>query len=442
MRQWMAWLAMGFVLAAPASGRSSENADRIVPLVDHHQHLLSPQGAEMINAAPEPAKPVPADIAGLLERRAAGWDRAEALMPLFVQDALAFDQFENEYVRGREAVSGFLSTLFARAYRFTPTAFTTDRNDARIYGYYSRDTEEGVRHFGHFTIDLVRLPEGWRIAAEQGLFPGPEADDPITAEGMIASLDEAGIDKAVVLSIAYWFDAPDQPDTPQNFARVKAENDWTLAEARQFPDRLVPFCSVNPLRSHAVAELERCRAMGIRGLKLHFANSEVDLTNPDHAQRVETLFAAASRLRLPIVVHTRDGDEFGREETSILLERILPAAPGIAVQIAHLWGGGAYSGEALAAFAEAFAEDRPVTRNLYFDLTDAAFGAAQSEERAAEIAAHMRTIGLDRMFYGSDAAIEGHGDAAASWEFFRETMPLTDEEMRTIAANVAPYLGD
>lgn len=442
MRQWVVRLAAGMVLAAPASGQASEYADRVVPQVDHHQHLLSPAGAEMINAAPEPSGLVPAGIADLLERRAAAWDRAEALAPLFVADALTFNQFDNEYVRGREAVSGFLSTLFARAYRFIPTAYAIDRDDARVYGYYSREVEGGVRHFGHFTLDLVRLPEGWRIAAEQGLFPGPEVDSPITAESLIATLDEAGIDKAVVLSIAYWFDAPDQPDTPENFALVKAENDWTLAQARQFPDRLVPFCSVNPVRSHAIAELERCAAMGMRGLKLHFDNSEVDLTNPDHAERVETVFAAANRLDLSIVVHTRDGDDFGREETKILLERILPAAPEVAVQIAHLWGGGAYSGEALATFAEAFAERRPVTRNLYFDLTDAAFGAAQSEERAAEIASHMRTIGLDRLFYGSDAAIEGHANAATSWKFFHETMPLTDEEIRVIAANVAPYLGD
>ncbi len=442
MRQRVIWLAAGIALAAHAVGQANESSDRLVPEVDHHQHLLSPAAAEMINAVPELSVPVPAGIANLLERRAAAWDRAEALSPLFVADALAFNPFDNEYVRGREAVSTFLSTLFARAYRLTPAAFAIDEDDARVYGYYSREADGGVRHFGHFTLDLVRLPDGWRIAAEQGLFPGPVVDDPIDAETLIDALDEAGINEAVVLSVAYWFDAPDQPDTPENFARVKAENDWTLAQARQFPDRLVPFCSVNPVRSHAVAELERCRAMGMLGLKLHFANSEVDLTKPDHAKRIKAVFAAANRLDLPIVVHTRDGDDFGREETTILLEQVLPAAPEVVVQIAHLWGGGAYSGEALATFAEAFDERRPVTRNLLFDLTDATFGAAQSEERAAEIAAHMRTIGLDRMFYGSDAAIEGHADAAASWQFFRDTMPLTDEEIRLIAANVAPYLGD
>lgn len=438
----LAWFAGVLLLTAPAFGQSGEDREPLVPLVDHHQHFLSAEGAAMINAAPELSAPLPTQIAQLLERRAAGWDDSDALAPLFVPDALAFDQFGNEYVRGSEEVAGFLSTLFARAYRFTPTAFAAGPDEARVYGYYSRDIEKGVRHFGHFTLDLVRSPGGWRISAEQGLFPGPAPDNPITAERMIATLDDAGIDRAVVLSIAYWFDAPDQPDTPENFERVKAENDWTLAQAAQFPDRLVPFCSFNPVRSHAITELRRCAAMGMRGLKLHFDNSDVDLTNPAHAERVEAVFAAANRLGLPIVVHTRDGEDFGREETTMLLERILPAAPDIPVQIAHLWGGGAYSGEALETFAEAFADRRAVTRNLYFDLTDAAFGAAHSEERAAEIVAHMRTIGLERMFYGSDAAIEGHGDAAASWQHFRETMPLTQDDLRTITGNVAPYLAD
>lgn len=439
-----AWLGAATALAmASAAWGQPTAAEDFAPAVDHHQHLLSQAGAAMINAAPAPQQAIPPEIAALLAERAARWNEAAGLAPLYDAEATALDSYENRYVQGREAVAGYLSTLFARAFRLTPTAYLAEGESARLHGYYSRDTDAGVRHFGHFNLTLARDPGGaWRIASEDGIFPGPAMDEPITAARLTEMLDEAGIRRAVVLSIAYWFDAPDQPDTPENYARVQAENDWTLAQTEQFPERLIPFCSVNPVRDHAIAELERCAALGMRGLKLHFDNSEVDLANPDHLTRVRALFGAANRLRLPIVVHTRDGDDFGRAETLVLLDEVIPAAPDIVVQIAHLWGGGAYSGDALAAFAEAFAAGRPATRNLYFDVTDAAFGAAQSEEQAAEIARHMRQIGLDRMLYGSDAAMEGHGDAEASWTMFRGSLPLSDAEYRAIAANIAPYLRD
>jgi hypothetical protein len=90
----------------------------------------------------------------------------------------------------------------------------------------------------------------------------------------------------------------------------------------------------------------------------------VDLKNPRHLEKLRGVFAAANRARLPLVVHARDAGEYGREEAELLLTRILPAAPDVVVQMAHLWGGGGCSDEALAVYAEAVASGRPVTKNL------------------------------------------------------------------------------
>ena len=45
---------------------------------------------------------------------------------------------------------------------------------------------------------------------------------------------------------------------PDEYARVVAENDWTLNEAAKYPKRLVALCSLNPLRTYAIRELARC----------------------------------------------------------------------------------------------------------------------------------------------------------------------------------------
>src|SRR5262249_54032894 len=84
---------------------------------------------------------------------------------------------------------------------------------------------------------------------------------PITARDLFALLDAAGIRKGVVLSQAFAFGNPNRATPVQNErGRVIEENDWTSREVAQFPDRLVGFCGVNPLRDYALEEIARCAA--------------------------------------------------------------------------------------------------------------------------------------------------------------------------------------
>jgi predicted TIM-barrel fold metal-dependent hydrolase len=49
----------------------------------------------------------------------------------------------------------------------------------------------------------------------------------------------------------------------------------------------------------------------------------------------------------------------------------------------------------------------------------------------------IRQVGPQRVLYGTDL---GPPAARQSWAHFRAVVPLTDEEFKTIAGNVAPYL--
>ncbi|MFP5288431.1 MAG: hypothetical protein ACLGI9_22030, partial [Thermoanaerobaculia bacterium] len=95
----------------------------------------------------------------------------------------------------------------------------------------------------------------------------------------------------------------------------------------------------------------------------------------------------------------------------------------------------------LAAFAEAVSSGHPATKNLYFDVSDAAPTASGSEEIARTIAQRIRQIGLRRILYGSDAA-GTHPPPREAWAAFRNGIPLTEEEFRIIANNVLPWLED
>src|SRR6478672_8370298 len=65
---------------------------------------------------------------------------------------------------------------------------------------------------------------------------------------LLAELDAAGIDRAVVLSVGCSFADErkklDDPDGP-----TRAENDWTSAQVAAAGRRLIGFCSANPLRA-------------------------------------------------------------------------------------------------------------------------------------------------------------------------------------------------
>lgn len=140
---------------------------------------------------------------------------------------------------------------------------------------------------------------------------------------------------------------------------------------------------------------------------------------------------AANKLELPLIIHVRSSDHYGREDAEVFLRQIIAAAPDVTVQIAHLWGGETFSPSALKVYADAVANGDPVARNVYFDISG--FGFNGKPEDVPSIVAAIRRIGLKRILYASD------GPPKASLEAFLK-LPLTEEEFRTIAGNVAPYL--
>jgi predicted TIM-barrel fold metal-dependent hydrolase len=159
---------------------------------------------------------------------------------------------------------------------------------------------------------------------------------PLDGSDAVTALDSAGVENGVLLSVAYLFATPEL-ELQDEYRKVRAENDFVAEQVRSHPERLVGFCSLDPLADYALREIERCAGIaGITGLKLHFGSSE-----------------------------------FGARDAEIFLERVLAAAPDVPVQVAHLAGQGGYDDaqrQALGVFVSAM-EDRPdLTENLFFDL--------------------------------------------------------------------------
>ena len=277
---------------------------------------------------------------------------------------------------------------------------------------------------------------------------GSSTLQPIVARDVIAHLDSAGIRRAAVLSVAYMYGSPKRT-VDSEYARVRAENDWTAAQAAQYPDRLVALCGFNPLKEYALQELARCAddPRLRHGIKLHLGNADVQLDNPEHLAKVRQVFQAANQRGMAIVVHMRASISmkrpYGPPQARAFLEQVLPAAPDIPVQVAHLAGTGpGYedppSDSVLAVLAEAVEKRDPRTRQLWFDVASSVQPEI-SPGTAELVARRIRQVGVDRILYGSDAATGDNLRPREGWAAFRK-LPLTEREFQTIAGNVPPYL--
>ena len=268
----------------------------------------------------------------------------------------------------------------------------------------------------------------------------------ITAQDVIGLLDKAGIRRAVLLSTAYGYGRPGS-EPPDEYARVKAENDWNGAQAALFPKRLIAFCSFNPLKEYALGELARCGkdAKLRRGIKLHFGSSDVQTEIPEHFEKLKQVFQAANSHRMAIVVHMRASISkkrpYGPEQARAFLE-LLSFAPDIPVQVAHLASSGPGYDDPLGhsvvkVLADAVAKKDSRTRKLWFDVTANA-SPTNSAEVSDLLVRLIRQIGVKRILYGTDSALGNNLRPRESWEAFRQ-LKLSKKEMKTIAGNVAPY---
>ena len=216
----------------------------------------------------------------------------------------------------------------------------------------------------------------------------------VTADDVIAQLDDAGIRRAAMLSVAYAWDSDSlQSCGAEEYGRVRAENDWVAAQAGRYPDRLVAFCSVNPLKQYAVTEIDRCAATpALRaGLKLHFANSGVDLRVSDHVRQLRRVLRAADGHGMPIVAHVWTGDDrvgkpFGKTQAETFVNEVLPEAPRVTVQVAHLGGSGPRLDPGTMAgmivLSEGVAAGNPRMRNVYFDMTTNVMARSSGDDAA------------------------------------------------------------
>ena len=202
-----------------------------------------------------------------------------------------------------------------------------------------------------------------------------------TAEELIASMDEAGIDLSVVLN-AGWV---------SHELCVKT-NDYILDSVSRYPTRLVGFCAIQPRAGDAaIAELERCAKAGARGIGE--LRSDVQGFNLADETTMKPLVDAALKHELIFLTHSSEpvGHEYSGKGsiTPDILYSFITAFPNLKLVCAH-WGGGLPFYALMTEVAKALA-------NVFFDTAATVF--LYKPEIFEQVS---RIIGSDKVLFGTD----------------------------------------
>ncbi|GLY18461.1 amidohydrolase family protein [Kineosporia rhizophila] len=147
-----------------------------------------------------------------------------------------------------------------------------------------------------------------------GARPGekPPAHVPFDPQRILTRMDAAGVDMAMVCSLAQ-----------------RIENDFLIGMVAEFPDRFIGFGQVMPQADNALEEIERFAAAGLKGLKLHPSMHGYHVA--DHGL-LDPVFEKCAELGLPVLINALD-DAFC---APLAIEEIAKDHPGVPTIIAHM----------------------------------------------------------------------------------------------------------
>ena len=203
----------------------------------------------------------------------------------------------------------------------------------------------------------------------------------VTAEELLASMDEAGIDLSVVLN-AGWVSQELCVET----------NDYILDSVSRYPTRLVGFCAIQPRAGDAaIAEIERCAKAGAKGIGE--LRSDVQGFALTDKATMKPLVDAVLKHDLIFLTHSSEpvGHEYSGKGsiTPDILYSFITAFPNLKLVCAH-WGGG-------LPFYALMPEVGKALAKVFFDTAATVF--LYKSEIFEQVS---RIIGSDKILFGTD----------------------------------------
>jgi hypothetical protein len=221
------------------------------------------------------------------------------------------------------------------------------------------------------------LPDEPEFAA---IYKDPRAKLVGAAE-LIQTMDEQGVDKAVVFGFPW--------RKEENF---QLNNDYVLDAAKRYPHRLIPLGCFDATHPKAGQEAERCLQAGALGIgELAFYSAGIDEEAREALIPLAKLCAEAKAL---VSLHTNEpiGHAYPGKSPMTLFQlySLLQATPETTWILAHLGGG-------LPFYAFLKKEVRETLANVWFDTAAMPF-----LYRPQALTAMAEAVGVDKLLLGTD----------------------------------------
>jgi predicted TIM-barrel fold metal-dependent hydrolase len=201
------------------------------------------------------------------------------------------------------------------------------------------------------------------------------------ADGIIAAMDEQGVDVSVVFGFPW-----------KNLETARRHNDYIAESVARYPNRFKGFCCLDPCPSEAVAEVERCLDNGLCGVgELAFYRSGIECVIVDSMAPV---MALCKQRNVPVLIHTNEpvGHRYpGKTENTLLqIYDLIKRYPDNKIVLAH-WGGGVFFYSVLKK------EVKDVLSNVYYDTAASPFLYDPAVYRMA-----IERVGIEKILLGTD----------------------------------------
>jgi predicted TIM-barrel fold metal-dependent hydrolase len=198
---------------------------------------------------------------------------------------------------------------------------------------------------------------------------------------------------------------------------VRKTNEWTLQEAKKFP-QAIPFCGIEiGVKIDTTDELKYCKSNGAKGIKMHLEGLGQKLSDPAIKSAFIKNAKVAGELGLVILVHA--GSQNREEALSIL--KITKEMPKTKFILAHMLR---ENYDLLGQFPLA---------NVYTDISAT---IVQKRKESKKVVDALRTFGIDRVLFASDWPVIHPAETMA----ILESYPFNKEEFEMIRSKNAERL--
>jgi len=209
-----------------------------------------------------------------------------------------------------------------------------------------------------------------------------------TADELIASMDETGVDISVMANIGW-----------TTHELCVETNDYILESISRYPKRLIGFGAVQPQSPDAaVAEIERLAKAGIKGIGE--MRPDIQLFDLTDELMMAPFVEAVRKHKLVLLTHASEpiGHEYlGKGNiTPEVLYPFITSFPDLTIVCAH-WGGG-------LPFYALMPEVRKAITNVFFDT--AASPLLYTPQVYNQV---IQLVGAERILFGSDYPLLAQG---------------------------------